>query len=125
MFFFLLNIVFLSLKIDFVSANSADPDAASKCVCPYKITVGSIFFKFGIENHQLLELSPVIMFNPDNTIILLKVANIYVWHLILLDFSLTAMAATLIFISGCGSAISSAKERKSGFIIAKRVNKLY
>ena len=40
------------------------------------------FFKFGIENRQLLKLSPVIMFNPDNTIILLKEANTYVWHLI-------------------------------------------
>ena len=28
----------------------------------------------------------------------------------LIDFSLTVKAATLIFISGCGSAISSAKE---------------
>ena len=36
--------------------------------------------------------------------------------LVLLDFSLTVKAATLIFISGCGSAISSAKEGKSGFI---------
>ena len=35
---------------------------------------------------------------------------------ILLDFSLTVKAATLIFISGCGSAISSAREGKSGFI---------
>ena len=35
---------------------------------------------------------------------------------ILLDLSLTVKAATLIFISGCGSAISSAKEGKSGFI---------
>ena len=35
---------------------------------------------------------------------------------VLLDFSLTVKAATLIFISGCGLAISSAKERKSGFI---------
>ena len=32
---------------------------------------------------------------------------------VLLDFSLTVKAATLIFISGCGS---SAKEGKSGFI---------
>ena len=38
------------------------------------------------------------------------------WKKILLDFSLTVKAATLIFISGCGSAISSAKEEKSGFI---------
>ena len=35
---------------------------------------------------------------------------------VLLDFSLTVKAVTLIFISGCGSAISSAKEEKSGFI---------
>ena len=35
---------------------------------------------------------------------------------VLLDFSLTVKAATLIFISGCGSAIKSAKEGKSGFI---------
>ena len=36
--------------------------------------------------------------------------------LVLLDFSLTVKAATLKFISGCGMAISSAKEGKSGFI---------
>ena len=36
--------------------------------------------------------------------------------MVLLDFSITVKAATLIFISGCGSAISSAKEGKSGFI---------
>ena len=44
----------------------------------------------------------------------------WLWHLwskILLDFSLTVKAATLIFISGCGSAISSAQEGKSGAII--------
>ena len=35
---------------------------------------------------------------------------------ILIDFSLTVKAVTLIFISGRGSAISSAKEGKSGFI---------
>ena len=34
----------------------------------------------------------------------------------LIDFSLTVKAATLIFISGHGSAISSAKEGKSGCI---------
>ena len=36
--------------------------------------------------------------------------------LILIDFSLTEKAATLIFISGRGSAISSAKQGKSGSI---------
>ena len=36
--------------------------------------------------------------------------------MILLDFSLTVKAVTLIFISVCGSAIASAKEGKSGFI---------
>ena len=35
---------------------------------------------------------------------------------VLLDFSLTVKAVTLIFISGRGLAISSAKEGKSGFI---------
>ena len=35
---------------------------------------------------------------------------------VLIDFSLTVKAATLIFISGRNSAISSAKEGKSGFI---------
>ena len=35
---------------------------------------------------------------------------------ILIDFSLTVKAATLIFVSGCGSAISSAKQGKSGSI---------
>ena len=34
----------------------------------------------------------------------------------LIDFSLTVKAATLIFISGRGSAISSTMEGKSGFI---------
>ena len=35
---------------------------------------------------------------------------------VLYDFPLTVKAATLIFISGRGSAISSAEEEKSGFI---------
>ena len=35
---------------------------------------------------------------------------------VLIDFSLTVKAATLIFISGRGSAISSAKEGKSCLI---------
>ena len=35
---------------------------------------------------------------------------------VLIHFSLTVKVATLIFISGCGSAISSAKEGNSGFI---------
>ena len=35
---------------------------------------------------------------------------------VIIDFSLTVKAASLIFISARGSAISSAKEGKSGFI---------
>ena len=39
------------------------------------------------------------------------------WKLvILIDFSLTVKAATLILVSGCGSAISSAKEGKPGSV---------
>ena len=36
--------------------------------------------------------------------------------LVLIDFSLTVKAATLIYISGRGSAMSSAKQRNSGYI---------
>ena len=38
------------------------------------------------------------------------------FFLLLIDFSLTVKAATLIFIPGHGSAISSAKQGKSGSI---------
>ena len=38
-------------------------------------------------------------------------------HIVLIEFSLTAKAATLIFISGRGLAISYAKEGKSGLFI--------
>ena len=44
-----------------------------------------------------------------------RIPHLYTYS-ILLDFSLTVKAATLKFISGCGSAISSSKEGKSGFI---------
>ena len=45
---------------------------------------------------------------------------------ILLDFSLSVKAASLIFISGSGSAILSAKEGKSGFIYnLVKINKLF
>ena len=47
--------------------------------------------------------------SPGHTYFLIRI-------LVLLDFSLTVKAATLIFISWCGSAIPSAKEGKSGFI---------
>ena len=55
-----------------------------------------------------VDLQCVIVVFPDHTHLLLSP--------ILLHFSLTVKAATLIFVSGCGSAISSAKEGKSGFI---------
>ena len=40
----------------------------------------------------------------------------YTAHLVLIDFSLTVEAATLIFISGRGSVISCTKEGKSDYI---------
>ena len=44
---------------------------------------------------------------------------------VLINFSLTVKVATLIFISGRGSAISPAKEGKSGFIYnLVNINKL-
>ena len=42
--------------------------------------------------------------------------NVSLSALVLLGFSLSVKAATLIFISGRGLAISSAKEGESGFI---------
>ena len=48
--------------------------------------------------------------------LLLTVCPVELLYYLLLDFSLTVKVATLIFIPGCGSAISSAKEGKSGFI---------
>ena len=45
-----------------------------------------------------------------------KVGRCHHLCLLLIDFSLTVKAATLIFISWRGSAISSAEEGKSGFI---------
>ena len=59
--------------------------------------------------------------NSDNMRLLSSMINLllklnFQIKMVLLDFSLTVKAATLIFISGCGSAISSAKEGKSGFI---------
>ena len=38
---------------------------------------------------------------------------------VLIDFSLTGKTATLIFISGRGSAIASAKQGESGFNLVK------
>ena len=42
------------------------------------------------------------------------VPSVCIYIHVLIDFSLTVKAATLIFISGRGSAFSSAKEGKSG-----------
>ena len=52
----------------------------------------------------------------------LRILKKYMYHFLMrigevsIDFSLTVKAATLIFISGHGSAIPSAKEEKSGSI---------
>ena len=43
--------------------------------------------------------------------------SVVVFPDVLIDFSFTVKAATLIFISGRGSAISSSKEGKSGLFI--------
>ena len=39
-----------------------------------------------------------------------------IWYVVIIDFSLTVKVVTLIFISGRGSAISSAKQGQSGSI---------
>ena len=45
-----------------------------------------------------------------------KLGTLWVVYAVLIGFLLTVKAATLIFISGRGSAISSAKQGKSGSI---------
>ena len=50
------------------------------------------------------------------------VTSLYIKN-VLIDISLTVKAATLIFISGRGSAISSAKQGKSGSIYKMVKNK--
>ena len=47
----------------------------------------------------------------------------FIYFVVLMDFSLTVKAATLIFISGRGSAISSTKQGKSGSIYNLAKNK--
>ena len=58
-----------------------------------------------------LRLSEVLFLTPVPRFRLTK------WgFVVLLDFSLSVKAATLIFISGCDSAISTSTKGKSGFI---------
>ena len=57
-------------------------------------------------------MSKIIMRKTLTNVIMRVIQKPYV----LIDFSLTVKAATLIFISGRGSAISSATAGKSGFI---------
>ena len=59
---------------------------------------------------------PAFYFDPLINPISHRHANKVSSNIILFHFSLTVRAATLIFISGCGSPISSAKEGKPGFI---------
>ena len=56
-----------------------------------------------LEPHGIFRFCILIYFNIVQT-------------LVLIDFSLTVKAATLIFRYGCGSAVSSSKQGKSGVI---------
>ena len=53
-----------------------------------------------------------------------QIIYIYSYILVFIYFSLTVKAATLIFTSGRGSAISSAKQGKSGSVYNLVKNKL-
>ena len=66
----------------------------------------------GAQHHLLVKLMEkgTTEIHIDTTYLLIGLIHV------LLDFSLTVKAATLIFISGYGSVISSIKERKSCFI---------
>ena len=86
--------------------------------------LGALPGKLDIKRH-----SPSILYDipisPDTTLIISFLWRFLKFELsdsgILLDFLLTVKAATLIFICGCGSAISSAKEGKSGMSLCASV----
>ena len=91
-------------------------------MCPHKRN--SVFRGLRLNNtasdqpahpHSLISAFVICFFEN----IMCKLANgkisILLIVSVLLDFSLTVKATTLIFISGCGSANSSAKEGKSDF----------
>ena len=64
----------------------------------------------------MFRISVVISISGKYYVYLPQSTHIYIYIYILIDFSLTVKAATLMFMSGHGSAISSAKEGKSGSI---------
>ena len=75
---------------------------------------------------MLLEIRKNIWKYTSQVLASFKLPNLPTSIEILIDFSLIVKAATLILISGRGSAISSAKEGKSGVIYNLiRVNKLF
>ena len=70
----------------------------------YRSQTSTIYYDQGMSNHtRKCQITDHISANAGSA-------------QILLDFSLTVKAATLTFISGCDSAISPAKEGKSGSI---------
>ena len=74
----------------------------------------SLILRSEIPNHLKIYLMPCIKFHFQTTA---WIEGKYIQYLhVLIDFSLSVKAATLIFIYGRGSAISSAKEGKSSFI---------
>ena len=77
---------------------------------PYMFFCGATQFRYAVTLHYLPEpWKPDGQYSKTTTITAVGI-NIEV----LIDFSLTVKAATLIFISGRGSAISSAKQGKAG-----------
>ena len=75
--------------------------------------------------HKLSNHMPFLTFKVTDSpgIEHIKGTQIFTIEFVLLDFSLSVKTATLIFISGRGLAISSAKEGKSGSIYKMVKNK--
>ena len=76
----------------------------------YNIQI-QIFLKYHLQKCTLLSLQEL---KSQDIVSISTLSALIITALVLIDFSLTVRAATLIFISGRGSAISSAKEGKSG-----------
>ena len=92
--------------------NAFFPRNAILAALLYSGFISSTILTIGIQKSSRLPLGcKKIAFLHDNR---LRFPDYY--YMVLLDFSLTVKAATLIFMSGRCSAISSVMEGKSGFI---------
>ena len=117
------NICRSNQQLTLVSKEFSKRNTSMYCpsvIIVYNINMGIFIFLFLISSSAIAAKLPKLLgsFKVSNPafVTLREPRSKRIGRKVLLDFSLTVRAATLIFISGCGLAISSPKEVKSGFI---------